>query len=50
MSYACHERNKLTFKQFETKEWSLEMEDGTKIQLLDSGATDPFKKTNLEED
>lgn len=31
--------------QFETKEWSLETEDGRKIQLLDEGRVDPFRNT-----
>lgn len=34
--------------QFETKEWSLETEDGRKIQLLDQGRADPFRDTLLE--
>lgn len=31
--------------QFVTKEWSLETEDGRKIQLLDEGREDPFTGT-----
>ncbi|KAL9065458.1 MAG: hypothetical protein Q9161_008219 [Pseudevernia consocians] len=34
--------------KFETKEWSLETEDGRKIQLLDEGRADPFKETPSE--
>ncbi|MCJ1275291.1 hypothetical protein MMC21_003092 [Puttea exsequens] len=34
--------------KFETQEWSLEMEDGRKIQLLDEVREDPFKNTMLE--
>jgi cytochrome c oxidase assembly factor 1 len=33
--------------RFETKEWSLETEDGRTIQLLDETRTDPFKTTNV---
>ncbi|KAL2051592.1 hypothetical protein ABVK25_008006 [Lepraria finkii] len=34
--------------KFETKEWSLETEDGRKIQLMDEGREDPFLNTALE--
>lgn len=37
-------------KQFETQEWSLELEDGRKLQLLDDGREDPFKNTTLQAD
>ncbi|KAL8734949.1 MAG: hypothetical protein Q9181_003017 [Wetmoreana brouardii] len=33
---------------FETQEWSLELEDGRKLQLLDEARPDPFKHTALE--
>jgi hypothetical protein len=33
--------------QFETQEWSLEMEDGRVLQLLDETRTDPFKDSAL---
>ncbi|KAL9125309.1 MAG: hypothetical protein Q9217_005467 [Psora testacea] len=33
---------------FETKEWSLETEDGRIVQLLDDGRVDPFKNTTLQ--
>ncbi|KAL8845799.1 MAG: hypothetical protein Q9221_009068 [Calogaya cf. arnoldii] len=33
---------------FETQEWSLEMEDGRKMQLLDEVRDDPFKHTALQ--
>ncbi|KAL9041233.1 MAG: hypothetical protein Q9180_001420 [Flavoplaca navasiana] len=33
---------------FETHEWSLEMEDGRKLQLLDETRDDPFKHTALQ--
>ncbi|KAL8999441.1 MAG: hypothetical protein Q9169_001755 [Polycauliona sp. 2 TL-2023] len=33
---------------FETQEWSLEMEDGRKLQLLDEVRDDPFKHTALQ--
>ncbi|KAL9593401.1 MAG: hypothetical protein Q9219_007569 [cf. Caloplaca sp. 3 TL-2023] len=35
---------------FETQEWSLELADGRKLQLLDEGRTDPFKGTGLQAD
>ena len=31
-----------------TKEWSLETEDGRKIQLLDEGRKDPFLNSALQ--
>lgn len=34
--------------QFETKEWSLEMEDGRMLQLLDKGRDDPFVNTVVQ--
>lgn len=34
--------------QFETKEWSLETEDGRIVQLLDEGRGDPFKGSALQ--
>ncbi|KAL2041120.1 hypothetical protein N7G274_006064 [Stereocaulon virgatum] len=34
--------------RFETKEWSLETEDGRKIELMDEGREDPFLNTALE--
>ncbi len=36
--------------QFETQEWSLEMEDGRKIDLLEENRADPFKNTALQAD
>ncbi|KAL9004465.1 MAG: hypothetical protein Q9188_002718 [Gyalolechia gomerana] len=33
---------------FETQEWSLELEDGRKLQLLDERRADPFKNTTLQ--
>ncbi|KAL8668838.1 MAG: hypothetical protein Q9168_006544 [Polycauliona sp. 1 TL-2023] len=33
---------------FETQEWSLEMEDGRKLQLLDEVRADPFVNTALQ--
>ena len=37
--------------QFETSEWSLQLEDGTVVNLLDSpGAKDPFTQTPMEAD
>ncbi|KAI4122078.1 MAG: hypothetical protein LQ338_006011 [Usnochroma carphineum] len=33
---------------FETQEWSLEMEDGRKLQLLNEERADPFKNTALQ--
>ncbi|KAL8703823.1 MAG: hypothetical protein Q9201_003001 [Fulgogasparrea decipioides] len=33
---------------FETQEWSLELEDGRKLQLLEDERPDPFKNTALE--
>jgi len=36
--------------QFETQEWSLETEDGKKIQLLDEGKADPIINTTLQSD
>ncbi|KAI4117711.1 MAG: hypothetical protein LQ345_002105 [Seirophora villosa] len=33
---------------FETKEWSLELEDGRVLQLLDEERADPFKNTALQ--
>ncbi|KAL8914798.1 MAG: hypothetical protein Q9171_000634 [Xanthocarpia ochracea] len=33
---------------FETQEWSLEMEDGRKLQLLNEVRDDPFKNTALQ--
>ncbi|KAL8938869.1 MAG: hypothetical protein Q9211_003005 [Gyalolechia sp. 1 TL-2023] len=33
---------------FETEEWSLELEDGRKLQLLDEGSTDAFRNTTLQ--
>lgn len=33
---------------FETQEWSLELEDGRKLHLLDAGREDPFKNTTLQ--
>ncbi|KAL9104679.1 MAG: hypothetical protein Q9163_000422 [Psora crenata] len=33
---------------FETREWSLETEDGRIVQLLDEGKADPFKNTALQ--
>lgn len=38
----------LTNWQFETQEWSLELEDGRKLQLLDEERADPFKNTALQ--
>ena len=35
--------------QFETVEWSLETEDGRKIQLLDDGRADPLEGTSIGE-
>ncbi|KAI9811442.1 MAG: hypothetical protein M1827_005425 [Pycnora praestabilis] len=34
---------------FETQEWSLVMEDGTKVQLLDTKGPDPFRNEGLED-
>ena len=34
--------------QFETQEWSLELEDGRKIDLLEENRADPFKNTALQ--
>lgn len=52
-SYVPHqeihlERSGADEPQFETQEWSLEMEDGTKVYLLDEKRPDPFKNTALE--
>ena len=33
--------------QFETVEWSLETEDGRKIELLDEGRVDPLEGTAI---
>ncbi|KAL8712565.1 MAG: hypothetical protein Q9220_003096 [cf. Caloplaca sp. 1 TL-2023] len=33
---------------FETQEWSLEFDDGRKLQLLDEVRADPFKNTTLQ--
>ena len=38
----------MKFAQFETKEWSLETEDGRIVQLLDEGRVDPFQNTTLQ--
>lgn len=40
--------NDADMMQFETQEWSLELEDGRKLQLLDEGRADPFKNTALQ--
>ena len=40
--------NAHSMMQFETQEWSLEMEDGRKLQLLDETRDDPFKHTALQ--
>ena len=34
-------------RQFETMEWSLEMEDGTVVQLLEDKNEDPFQGTEV---
>ncbi len=34
--------------QFETQEWSLELEDRRVLSLLDEERTDPFKNTALK--
>ncbi|KAI5359989.1 Putative cytochrome c oxidase assembly factor 1 [Septoria linicola] len=34
---------------FETTDWSLEMEDGTKVSLLGSGGEDPFKQEEISD-
>ncbi len=34
--------------QFQTKEWSLETEDGRILQLLDEERADPFRNTALQ--
>lgn len=36
------------WEQFETQEWSLELEDGRKIDLLEENRADPFKNTALQ--
>ena len=33
--------------QFETKEWTLETEDGRVVNLLNEGKEDPFVNTDL---
>lgn len=34
--------------QFKTQEWSLELEDGRKIDLLEENRADPFRNTTLQ--
>ena len=34
--------------QFETQEWSLEMEDSRRIDLLEETRADPFRNTALQ--
>ncbi|KAL8972329.1 MAG: hypothetical protein Q9183_000611 [Haloplaca sp. 2 TL-2023] len=47
MRFKSIRRTRMGF--FETHEWSLEMEDGRKLQLLDEGrADDAFKDTTLK--
>ena len=38
----------MLWAQFETQEWSLELEDGRKIDLLEENRADPFKNTALQ--
>lgn len=44
----CRCSNIMNILQFQTKEWSLETEDGRILQLLDEERADPFRNTALQ--
>ncbi|KAL8953311.1 MAG: hypothetical protein Q9222_000835 [Ikaeria aurantiellina] len=46
MRFRSIRRTRMGF--FETQEWSLELEDGRKLQLLDEVRADPFRHTALQ--
>ena len=46
--FRSNRRRRMGF--FETEEWSLKMEDGSVVQLLEANQPDPFKAIAEEEE